>query len=396
MDEFERWLDFEFLGNPVQRWLIALGIALAVALVLRVVVGIVLGRLQKLTHKTKTGVDDAIVDSLKSTRAFFYILMGLYCGSLALAIPESAGRILNICAKLVLLIQFGFWVSRAVGSVVRDIREADEDSGRKTTATAVGFMARIAVWTLVVLLALANMGVEISALVAGLGIGGVAAALAIQNVLGDLIASLSIYFDRPFDLGDFIIVGSEMGTVQKVGMRTTRVAGLGGEQIILANADLERARVRNFKRMQERRIVFRVGIEYNLPFDKVAKTAGLLKEIVESVDGVRFDRAHFAGYGDSALEHEIVYYVESPDYNVYMDRQHEINLEIYRRFEQEGLGFAFPTRTVHLIAEEPQPMGEAREPGATSAASSAASTSAPEGGAGSAQQSSKAGEGQEK
>ncbi len=388
MEQFEKWLELELLGNPVSRWLIAFGVALAVALVLRIIIGVILGRLQKLTHKTQTGIDDAIVGALKSTRAFFYLLMGLYCGSLALDLPDEADRILSIGARLVLLIQFGFWLSHAITAVVRDIKAEDDDSGRKTTATAVGFMARIIIWTVVVLLALANMGVEISALIAGLGIGGVAAALAIQNVLGDLIASLSIYFDRPFDLGDFIIVGSEMGTVEKVGMRTTRVAGLGGEQIIMANADLERARVRNFKRMEERRIVFRVGIEYNLPFEKVQKAAGLLKEIVDSVDGVRFDRAHFAGYGDSALEHEVVYYVESPDYMVYMDKQHEINLAIYKRFEEAGLGFAFPTRTVHLIAESPDASKQAaeREPAEHD-------MSPPESGGGSAKQSPKAGEG---
>lgn len=387
MEQFEKWLSIEFLDNPVKQWLIAVGVALGVAIVLRIILGVILGRLEKLTHKTSTGVDDAIVGALKSTRAIFYILMGLYCGSLWLNLSEETDHVLSIGARLILLVQFGFWISNATTSVVRGIRaDEDDDAGRKTTATAVGFLARILIWAVVVLLALSNMGVEISALIAGLGIGGVAAALAIQNVLGDLIASLSIYFDRPFDLGDFIIVGDEMGTVQKVGMRTTRVAGLGGEQIIMANADLERARVRNYKRMDERRIVFRVGIEYNLPFEKVKKTAALLKEIVEGVEGVRFDRAHFAGYGDSALEHEIVYYVKSPDYTAYMDKQHEINLEIYRRFEEEGLGFAFPTRTVHLIAEKPK-----RE--AAPARGDRHDVSAPTSGSGSSQQSDKAGEG---
>jgi small-conductance mechanosensitive channel len=199
-----------------------------------------------------------------------------------------------------------------------------------------------------VLLALDNMGVNITGLVAGLGIGGIAVALALQNILGDLFASLSIILDKPFVIGDFIVVDQLMGTVEHVGLKTTRIRSLSGEQVIFSNAGLLQSRIRNFKRMAERRVVFTVGVTYQTPYEKLARISALLREAVELQQGVRFDRAHFKEYGDFALVYEIVYFVTSPDYNKYMDIQQAINFEIYRRFQQEGLEFAYPTQTLFV------------------------------------------------
>ena len=157
-----------------------------------------------------------------------------------------------------------------------------------------------------------------------------------------------MYFDRPFDIGDFIIVDDYSGTIQEIGTRTTRIAGLGGEQLIFANSDLVRSRIRNYARMSERRIAFTFGIEYNLAPNKVARAAEIVREVIEGVDTVRFDRAHFKSFGDYSLEFEAVYYVLSQDYTLYMERQHEINLGMYRRFLAEGIPFALPTRTLHM------------------------------------------------
>jgi len=210
-------------------------------------------------------------------------------------------------------------------------------------------------WVLVLLLVLDNLGVQVTALVAGLGIGGIAIALAAQSVLGDLFASFVIVVDKPFKEGDFIIVGDLMGSVEHVGIKTTRVRSLWGEQLVFSNSDLTSSRIRNFGLMQQRRILFSVGVTYDTAPDAVERIPEMIREAVESQELTRFDRAHFSGYGDSSLDMEVVYYVLSGDYNVYMDIQQGINLALLRRFTDEGIDFAFPTRTLHVYGEELTP-----------------------------------------
>ena len=203
-------------------------------------------------------------------------------------------------------------------------------------------------YAFVVLLALENLGVDITALVTGLGIGGIAVALALQNILGDIFAYLTIIFDEPFATGDYLVVGDKMGTVERIGVRTTRLRSLSGEEIIFPNNDLLSSRINNYKRMQERRILFTIGVLYETPIEKVAKIPSIIREIVEAQENVRFDRSHFKGFGESDLTFETVYHVLSRDYGMYMDLQQAINLEIYKRFAEEGIGFPYPTRTLYL------------------------------------------------
>jgi small-conductance mechanosensitive channel len=220
--------------------------------------------------------------------------------------------------------------------------------------------ARVGLWALVLLVALDNLGVNITALVAGLGVGGVAVALATQNILGDLFASVSILLDKPFVPGDFVVVGDFMGTVEQIGIKTTRVRSLGGEQIVFANNDLLQSRLRNYKRMGERRALFRVGVTYQTPVDKVVAIPEMLRTIVQNQTGTRFDRAHFASYGDFALTFEVVYYVLSPDYNRFMDVQQAINLDVFRTFHGQAIEFAYPTQT--LLLQPSHAPGKETEP----------------------------------
>lgn len=200
----------------------------------------------------------------------------------------------------------------------------------------------------ILLLALENFGIDVTALIAGLGVGGIAVALAVQNILGDLFASLTITLDKPFVVGDFIIVGTEMGTIEKVGLKTTRVRSLGGEQLIFGNSDLLSSRIRNYKRMQERRIVFTFGVTYQTTPDQLARVVEHVRAIITDHELARFDRCHFHKFGASSLDFEVVYFTLKPDYNVYMDIQQEINLELMRRLEREGIEFAYPTQTLYL------------------------------------------------
>jgi len=205
-----------------------------------------------------------------------------------------------------------------------------------------------AVWSVVLLLFLDNLGINVTALVTGLGIGGIAIALALQNILGDLFASLSIILDKPFEIGDFIAVGELKGNVERIGIKTTRLRSLTGEQLVFSNSDLLSSRIQNFKRMFERRVSFQIGVTYETPLEKLEEISALLKQIVESKEKVRFDRAHFQSLGDFALIFEIVYFVSSSEYNVYMDIQQSINIEIMQKLSAIGVEFAYPTQKLFL------------------------------------------------
>jgi small-conductance mechanosensitive channel len=292
-------------------------------------------------------------DAVRATRLWLLAPLALYAGAATLELPARLERLLENVALVALVLQFALWATRLLSRWLerRAERARGTDPEAATTVTLLGFIGRVAVWAMALLLGLDQLGFDVTALVAGLGIGGIAVALALQNILGDLFASMSIVLDKPFQVGDFIIVGDKLGTVEKVGLKTTRVKSLWGEQLVFANAQLLSAQIRNYKKMQERRITFAIGVTYETPLDKLRSIPGWLKAIVAAQPDVRFDRAHFNSYGDFALNFEIVYYVLSADYNLYMDRQQAINLAIYEKFASEGVQFAYPTRTLYLRQE---------------------------------------------
>ena len=344
-----------FYENPVWMWLLAVAIVAFVWFVLRVAMRLFVSRLRKLAAKTPGRFDDLIVELLAKTRFLFVLVVSFYAGSLLLVLPSAAETALRALFILALLVQAGYWGDGVVTFWIRRTarRKLDEDADAATSLTALGFVAKIAIWAIVLLLALDNFGIDITALIAGLGIGGIAIALAVQNILGDLFASLSIIVDKPFVIGDFIIVGDLMGTVERIGLKTTRVRSLSGEQIIFSNSDLLSSRVRNYKRMYERRIVFSFGVTYQTAAAVVEGIPETVQRIIEDQLDVRFDRCHFKSFGDFSLDFEAVYYVLVPDYNVYMDRQQAINLAIMRAFEEEGIEFAYPTQTLFIEHSEP-------------------------------------------
>jgi small-conductance mechanosensitive channel len=339
-----------FYSNPVWTWLLAVAIVAFVWFVLRVVMHRLVGRLRRLAAKTPGRFDDLIVELLAKTKFLFILVVSFYAGSLLLVLPGAAETALRALFILALLVQAGYWGGGVITFWIHRTarRKLEDDAAAATSLTALGFVAKIAVWAIVVLLALDNFGVDITALIAGLGIGGIAIALAMQNILGDLFASLSIIVDKPFVIGDFIIVGDLMGTVERIGLKTTRVRSLSGEQIIFSNSDLLSSRVRNYKRMFERRIVFSFGVTYQTAPDVLEGIQETVRGIIEAQPDVRFDRCHFKAFGDFSLDFEAVYYVLAPDYAVYMDRQQAINLAIMRAFEEQGIEFAYPTQTLYV------------------------------------------------
>jgi len=335
-------------GVLLRDWSIAVALALCVTLLLSLGRNLAGRWVRRWAEATERRWDDVLATLIASLRAYFFLAVGLWLASEYVQLSPVVVRAVRLATTLTALLQIGISAQATARSISSGWLSRDADGQAKTAASAVSFLVSLGVWAVLAAVALSTLGFEISALVAGLGVGGVAAALAVQSILGDLFASLSIYFDRPFYLGDFIIVGDSMGTVEKIGLRTTRLRALGGEQLIFANGELTKSRIQNFKRMQERRVVFKFGVEYSTPHEQLRAIPQIVREIVEAREGARIDRAHFAAFGDFSLNYEIVYYVSSPDYNAYMDHQQAINLALVKAFADSGIAFAFPTQTVLL------------------------------------------------
>ncbi len=357
MSELHSLLARRVFDTTLQSWLIAAALALSIVIVLWVLRRVMLQRARRWAERTPTRFDDIFLSLVESLRLVFFIAVGLWVASEYVSLSPTTQRAARTAISLCALLQVGLSLQALIRRLARGFAPADADGATRTAASASAFLASLTIWALLVISALSVLGFEISALVAGLGVGGVAAALAVQNILGDLFASLSIYFDRPFNLGDFIIVGDELGTVEKIGLRTTRVRSLGGEQIVFANGDLTKSRVRNYKRMSERRVVFGFGVEYGTSLEHVRLIPELVTSIIKAREGTRFDRAHFKEYGPFGLNFEVVFYVLSPDYNVYMDHQQAINLEIFARFAELGVKFAFLSHKVLLTEARKSPAG---------------------------------------
>ena len=344
------FLDKVYLGNMLLDWLIALGILLVVFSVLKIIQRIVISRLSKLAATTDNQIDDLIVSMLRETKFFILLIASAYFASHAITLKSSVAVLWQKAVVLMLIIQVGLWASAGVkfwlGLILQ--KRMEQDASSATTISLLGFVARLILWVIVLLLILDNLGVNITGLVAGLGIGGIAVALALQNILGDLFASLSIVLDKPFVIGDTIAVDGLQGTIEHIGLKTTRVRSINGEELVFANNDLLKSRIHNYKKMQERRIVFSLGVTYQTPLEKLTLINRMVQNIIETQANVRFGRIHFKEYGDSALNYEVVYFVMDQDYNIYMDVQQAINLEIYHRFAEEGIEFAYPTRTIYV------------------------------------------------
>ncbi len=346
-------LGAEVAGNALWLWLLAVAAAVLVYGALRLVQKHLLKRLRGLSERTHTIADDVLVEVLRATKRFFVAVLAILLVSPLLELSGTAADLRRWLVVIALTVQVGLWGQRTVTVWLEIQRERllDSDPGAVNTLQGLSYLFRLALWAAVVLLMLDNLGYNVSALLAGLGIGGIAVALALQNVLGDLFASLSITLDKPFVTGDFIIVGDLLGTVSHVGLKTTRVTSLSGEQLVFSNSDLLASRIRNYKRMQERRVVFAFGVLYQTAVRELEEIPALVRRIVDDTENTRFDRAHFKEFGDSAYVFEVVYYVLQPDYNLYMDCQQRINLELCRAFEERGIEFAYPTRTLHVAAD---------------------------------------------
>lgn len=304
----------------------------------------------RLQATTEIELIEVPIDALSRTSTLFFVVVALFCGLASLNMSPGTATVLHSAVTIALFAQAGAWAAASANLLLerRRRRIVDTDRAMVSSLGIIGFLVRVVIWAVIVLLILENLGVDVTALVAGLGIGGVAIALASQNILGDLFASLSITFDRPFVVGDFLIVDDFLGAVEYIGVKSTRLRSLSGEQIIISNADLLKSRVRNYGRMAERRIVFTLNITYETPMELIAQVPQVIRKVIEDQKDIRFDRSHFANHGAASLDFESVYYVLSADYNRYMDIHQAIQLGIHREFDRLGIDFAYPTQTLYI------------------------------------------------
>lgn len=343
-------LSLPIFHNSPLSWSIALAAAAAVLTALLLLRRIVRRYHGKMIATERLELMEIPLEVLSRTTLVFFFVLAIFVGLATLTVPPRTQHILDSVLTVTLFYQAGVWATAAT----KGWFERKQHSGLASDRAAAGslgiiaFIAQGVIWAMVVLLTLDNLGVNITALVAGLGVGGVAVALAVQNILGDLFASLSITFDRPFVIGDFLIVDDFLGSVEHIGIKSTRLRSLSGEQIVMSNADLLKSRLRNYGRMSERRVVLTASITYETPLDQLEQIPRIIREIVEAQPDTRFDRSHFATHAAASLDFETVYYVLSADYNRYMDIQQIINLRIHREFARLGIDFAYPTQRLLL------------------------------------------------
>lgn len=353
------------LGIPLSNLLWGLVVSCLAYLIITAVLRFAVSRAGRIAQHTTTRIDDFLVSVLAGTNRFLILLASVLIGVGVLDLPERWHNRVEHLWFLALAVQMGLWMNRAVQAGLAAYHEkhtAGSANPQQVSAagTLMAWGASTLVWAVVLLSILANLGVNITAFVASLGVGGIAIALAVQNILGDLFASVSIAVDKPFEVGDFVVIGSIAGTVERIGLKTTRIRSLQGEQIVMSNTELLKQTINNYKRLQTRRIVFGFGVTYDTTPEQAEQVSAIVKSVVSASERVKFDRAHFKGFGESSLDYEVVYIVQDAAFNTYMDEQQRINLGLMRELAAIGVQFAFPTRTVVVQGSVPieMPAGE--------------------------------------
>ena len=349
-----QWMTtFSLAGSPVWAWLLTALLAAALLVAMRLGLGLVKTRLQR---RLETGVRPGISAALEILERTSWLVLCLIAALLAARITGVIAMWSVAASHLwfvLTALQIALWIDRAISiGMVRAL--IGRVGGQAVTAMLLALLLRIVLWAMTILAMLDNVGVNITALIASLGIGGVAVALAVQTILSDLFASIAIGLDKPFEVGDFIVFGSVAGSIEHIGLKTTRIRSLGGEQIVCSNTELLKQTIQNYKRMQQRRIVFGFTLSYRTSPDCVAAIPDIVRRRIEAEADAKFDRAHFASFGENGLVFEAVYYVMTADYNHYMDIQQRINLGLLRELGTADVAFAIPERRVR-VARDPAP-----------------------------------------
>ncbi|MDR7211658.1 mechanosensitive ion channel family protein [Flavobacterium piscis] len=352
----ENILNVTFLENTLYQWIVAAAIIAVALFSIKILKNVVIKRVKKWSLTTETTWDNFIIAVLESSVIPILYISSVYFALLTLKLEAAFDKVIRIAY----LFSFTFFVLKIISAAFKKfvysfINRGEEIENKEKQAGGLIVIVNIIIWICGIIFLIDNMGYNVTTLIAGLGVGGIAIALAAQTVLGDLFSYFVIFFDRPFEIGDFVSLGSENGIIEYIGIKTTRIRTLSGEQLICSNTDLTNSRLHNFKRMERRRVVFSLGVTYQTTHAQLSKIPEIVKGIIITRPDLQFDRGHFSGYGDFSLNFEIVYYVLSPDYNTYMDNQQAVYLDIFSSFEREGIEFAFPTQTLFVNKENRAP-----------------------------------------
>ncbi len=346
---FEEFMNRTWLDNSMDDYATSAIIFIAGMVVIFVFKRFLLNRFREWAGRTDTEVDDFLLHSVEKKLVPVFYAAILYLGIRNLHFGESADEVIRIIFIVsITLLAIRFVLSVALFVIQMFWVRKERDESKKSAIKGLLTVLKFVIWSVVVVLLLDNLGIKVTTLVAGLGIGGVAIALAAQAILGDLFSYFTIFLDRPFEIGDLIIIDNFVGTVEHIGIKTSRLRSLSGEELVFSNTDLTNSRIRNYKRMDKRREVFNLGVTYETDYQRLREVPGMMREIIDQVEDTEFDRAHFVSYGDFSLNFEIVYYVLSRDYQKYRDVQQEINYQIKKKFEERGVEFAYPTQTLFV------------------------------------------------
>lgn len=340
MESTNEFLARQFWGNSVQNYLIAAGIVIVGILVVRIFKRVLLNRLSSWATKSETRFDNMVVHGAERFGLPILTFSILYWAIHSLTLSARVEKIVDTATIVVI----AYFIIRLISTLIQNLITANvrkQENGEIKIKQIGGLMIiiNLVIWILGCVFLLDNLGYNVTTILTGVGIGGIAIALAAQNIVGDLFNYFVIFFDKPFEVGDAINVDDKNGTIEYIGLKTTRLRSLTGEQIIIANSDLTKSRVHNFKRQESRRIAFTLNVRYQTSTEKLRKIPGMIKAIIEAAPNTRFDRAHFAKLTEYGLAFEVVYFVTVPDYLKYMDVQQEINLKIMEAFKNEEITF---------------------------------------------------------
>jgi small-conductance mechanosensitive channel len=339
------FLTFEVAGNYIAQYIEVIVAFIAVLIAIKIFKYVIIKRLKSLAEKTKTEFDDLLISIIEHIGLPFYLVVAVYASLQFVTMPEQ----IQIGMHYLFLITVTFYAIGALQRIAQFwLRKAVTEKAGKAITSLFDTVLKILLWTVALLLILQNMGYKIDTLIAGLGIAGIAVAFALQRILEDIFSAFSIYFDKPFEVGDFIIVGEDMGTVKDIGLKSTRIQTLQGQELVISNHELVNTRIHNYKKMKRRRIVFTFGVTYETPIKKLKKIPKIVEKIFKKLELAELDRVHFKSFGDFSLIYEVAYYMNVPDYRAYMDTQQQINLELMKAFQKEKIEFAYPTQTIYV------------------------------------------------
>ncbi|WP_325535712.1 mechanosensitive ion channel family protein [Sporomusa sp.] len=337
-----------FFQNSVEKYLISLSVFVIAFMVVKLFESAVLSRLKTWAGTITGKIDVTFLSNLERTLLPALYYGSFYLGSRSLTLNNSLSKSIDMLGIVILTISVIRFIVAAVDYALEHVLNMKESTDKERNFKAIMPILKVIIWAIGFIFLLDNLGFQISAVVAGLGIGGIAVALAAQALLGDLFSYVAIVFDRPFELGDFITIGEHAGTIEHIGIKTTRIRSLGGEQLVLSNSDLTNSRIQNFKRMTNRRILFKLRVMYHTSSQQLQDIPEIVKQIIENIEDTAFDRAHFTAFGDYSLDFDVVYYVIGNDYKKYMDIQQTVNLALKKEFEQRNIEFAYLAKTLYL------------------------------------------------